>query len=398
MTIVLKFGGSSVANISRIRRVAKIIIEKYIQKNEQIVVVVSAMAGMTDQFNNYLEEIGATHTSEDDLVLSAGESITTALLAISLKNMGYITQSFLGWQLPIITNSTPRNAKILNVSVGNLHRCFDQNTIPIVAGFQGITEFSRITTLGRGGSDTTAVALAAALNAERCDIYTDVDGVYTADPRIVPSAKKLEKLSYEEMFELSLAGAKILQARSVELAMKYHVLIHVCSSFVENKGTLITHKEKIMENLSITGIAHQQNIVKFDVSGEDPLQIFAALLNFNIPLDFVSQNTLKCQEKIIFLVESSNAEQIEGYCKDLKDKKIISHLEIDYNIAKISVIGVGIGCQNKAILTALQTCQAQKIPILSLILTPLHLSLIITKTHIDIAVLALHSAFELSPQ
>jgi aspartate kinase len=236
--VVLKFGGSSVANVSRILRVARIVIEKHVKKNESVVIVVSAMAGVTDQLNGYLAQMNAM-TSEDDVVLSSGEPVTTALLAVALTNLGYSAKSFLGWQVPIMTDARHRNARIVRVGTDNLQTCLTQHTIPVVAGFQGITEDSRITTLGRGGSDTTAVALAAAIHADRCDIYTDVDGVYTADPRIVPNAKKLDQVSYEEMFELATSGAKVLQARSVELAMRHNVQVRVLSSFMESSGTVI---------------------------------------------------------------------------------------------------------------------------------------------------------------
>jgi aspartate kinase len=397
VTIVLKFGGSSVADIPRIQKVAEIIVESYVKKGTRVVVVVSAMAGVTNQMHEYLSKMGTMDVfSEDDVVLSSGEPITTALLARSLLQSGYSAQSFLGWQLPIVTNSYPRNARILNICVGHLHTCFDQGKIPVVAGFQGMTEMSRITTLGRGGSDATAVALAVALQAERCDIYTDVDGVYTADPRFVPAARKLKTLSYEEMLELSLCGAKVLQARSVELALRYQVPVHVLSSFTCQEGTTILKKEQSMETFVISGITSQADIIRVTLSFSGPSSsLFPDLLPLSGPLDWFYQKTMGSASNIVFLSDAQNWEPLNHLLTSFEQQKRISSFLIERDLAKISVVGLGIATRAEVLSAIYKSCEADNIPILGVQTTPMRFSFVTTRPHVETAVVGLHRLCEM---
>jgi aspartate kinase len=405
VAVVLKFGGTSVATIPRIKRVAQTVAERH--RDERIVVVVSAMAGVTDQLNGYLEKIGAM-TSEDDVVLSSGEQITMALLSIALSDLGHSAKSFLGWQLPIVTDDCHRNARITSIETASLCACFAEDTIPVIAGFQGITPKNRLTTLGRGGSDTTAVAVAAAIKADRCDIYTDVDGVYTADPRIVPRAQKQDQISYEEMFELSSSGAKVLQARSVELAMRYNVPIKVLSTFIDSQGTDINGKIRgyairdgiesgeqgkgtgqhkavkvdnfgmSMEATRITGIAYKHNIAKVDIKSPSA-DILLTILENNIPFDLLAQHEVEHCIHLSLIVEIPYVDRIQTCCT------------IDRNVAAISVVGIGI--ENDAIALIINTCKNNSIPILAMSFSRLKVSIITTKQNVELAVFVLHSAF-----
>ena len=396
--IVLKFGGSSVANITRINRVAQLINKKYLSLGEKVVVVVSAMYGMTDSLNEYLIEIGGEKNLEHDVVLSSGEPISTALMSIALNNIGYKSQSLLGWQIPIITSDTPRNARIIDIPTGNIHNCLDNNIIPVIAGFQGITENSRITTLGRGGSDATAVAIAAALNAERCDIYTDVDGIYTADPRIVPLAKKIDRISYEEVFEMAFSGAKVLQSRSVELAMKHHVNVRVLSSFDIGNGTDIV--EDKMENLVVTGITNQSGIVKFDLNLSEKNQnhsvkIMSIISEKNFCIEWLSQANSGSEKILSFIVNSDYANEIINKCNSLKDHQLIKDYIINYDIAKISVVGIGIGSHNETINKIFTVLEKNNIEILSCVTSSLSIRILVTKPNIQLACTLIHTSLGL---
>jgi aspartate kinase len=390
---VLKFGGTSVANVPRILHVAHVIIDKYVCSGDEVVVVVSAMAGVTDQLSGYLTQMNAL-TEEDSLVLSSGEQVTAALLSIALKKLAYPAQSFLGWQVPIITTTQSRDARILQVKTERIKRCLNEGSIPVIAGFQGVTNGGRITTLGRGGSDTTAVAIAAALGADCCDIYTDVDGVYTADPCVVPTARKIHKISYEEMYELSLSGAKILQARSVELAMQYNVQVRVLSTFVDLPGTCVANEgmntRTEMEKLKITGIAHRQNIAKVDI--ETPsISVISTLLKNGIPFELLTQHEHGGVVHIAFLIEMLYAERIESFCNELKNACQILSADVDRNVAAISIVGMGIDAL--AVQTIVKTCNDNNIPIMSLSISSLKVSFVTTQQNSELAVFVLHAAF-----
>jgi aspartate kinase len=389
VSIVLKFGGSSVASVPRIVRIARIIIERHIKQNDSVIVVVSAMAGVTNKLNSYLVQLNAEISPEDDVVLSAGEQVTAALLAIALTSKGYPAKSFLGWQIPINTDDCCRNAQIAWIDTDKLKQCFQEKVIPIVAGFQGITNNSRITTLGRGGSDTAAVALAAATHAERCDIYTDVDGIYTADPSIVPFAKKLDIVSYEEMLELSSNGAKVLQCKSAELAMQHNVLIRVLSSFTDTSGTIVTNLLMNDAEVHITGITSQRDIAKFDfIAPAKSTNVLRELLSLSIPIDILCH----CESQLSFTTDCSRVATVKNYGTQLKKKNAIADFKLCYDVVKVSIVGNGIGHQHKVIFKILDTCEKNNIPVSFLSLSQLRISFITTLQNEEIAIVSIHSA------
>ena len=269
--IVMKFGGTSVANVEKIKNVAKTVIKR--QKNDKVIVVLSAMAGVTNQLQLYIDQINSSfskkHTSslEADLVMTSGEQVTIGLLSMILNSKGIKSLPLLGWQIPIVTDSNFEKSRILNISNENIEHYFKKYDVLVMAGFQGISTEGSITSLGRGGSDTTAVAIAASVGAERCDIYTDVDGVYTTDPNIESSAKKIDKLAYEEMLEMSSTGAKVLQTRSVELAMKNNLTLQVLSSLTNKEGTYIVNENNLVEKEIVSGVSYSKNESKITISG-----------------------------------------------------------------------------------------------------------------------------------
>ena len=293
--IVQKFGGTSVADVERIQAVAARV-KAEVDNGNQVAVTVSAMAGVTNQLVDYVEQTGKLYdAAEYDVVVSSGEQVTSGLLALALQNMGVPARSWLGWQLPIKTNSAHAKARIEGIEANEILASIKKGEVAVVAGFQGIGPDGRVTTLGRGGTDTSGVALAAALGAERCDIYTDVDGVYTTDPRIVAKARKLDKITYEEMLEMASVGAKVLQTRSVEVAMKHGVRVQVRSSFSEDEGTLVVNEDEIVEQELISGIAYSRDEAKITLIGvaDKPgiaASIFGPLADANINVDMIVQN------------------------------------------------------------------------------------------------------------
>lgn len=388
------------ANTARVRRVADLIIERYLQKGSKVVVVVSAMAGMTDQLSRTLDEMKEStynqRLPEEDLILSTGESVTTALLAMALTQRGFPAQSFLGWQLPLVTSEDVRQARILQVTAGNLWASLDEGKIPVVAGFQGVTEQGRVTTLGRGGSDTTAVALAAALRAETCDIFTDVDGVYTADPRQVPNAIKRAYISFNDMLEMASTGAKVLQARSVAYAANNQVVVRVLSSFVPDEGTIVggLSEEENMEQAKLTGITQQKNVIKVDLSAKDLQVVLKELWAQAAPLDLLTKDFSSDNSRLSFLISAENIREIENLLGRLQREGLIQEFSFDHHISRIALVGAGVGCDNIVPSTLLNVCLEQNIPLLALSVTPSRVDLITDLTHADLAVLALHTAFE----
>ena len=321
--VVQKFGGTSMGSIDRIKHVAKRVLQEK-EKGNDVVVVVSAMSGETDRLINLVKEITLEPDERDmDFVVSTGEQVSAGLLSIVLNSMGHPAVSLTGWQARIKTDKAFTKARILNIDVERIKKHLKDGKIVVITGFQGITEAGDITTLGRGGSDTSAVALAAALNADRCDIYTDVDGVYTTDPRIVPEARKINVLSYEEMLELASLGAKVLQIRSVEFAMKYKVPLRVRSTFTEDEGTLIKEEDETMERVVVRGIAHNKNEARITVERvpDKPgiaAKIFDALAEANIPVDMIVQNvSVDGFTDISFTVEKSDAAKAEKITKEV---------------------------------------------------------------------------------
>ncbi len=351
--LVLKFGGTSVADISRIKIVAAKVQAEHNLGNK-VLVVVSAMAGITNKLVEYCSEVSSLtssdHLMEYDAAVSSGEVVTSSLLALSLQTLGLKSRSFQAWQLPIRTNNAYSKALVEHIDTKQILDCFEQQIIPIVAGFQGIDNIDRLTTLGRGGSDTSAVALAASLQAERCDIYTDVEGVFTTDPRMVPSAHRLDYISYEEMLEFASLGAKVLHHRSVQIAMRYKIPIRVLSTFKDGCGTIITLKEKIMETAKITGVAYNHNIALVTLKGfknypQDFTPIYEYLINRSVNIDCLihhydqDSNT----HSVRFTVLLSDISKIEKLRQELDLSKLYdSNLDINSEVVMISLIGHGI--------------------------------------------------------
>jgi aspartate kinase len=346
--IVQKFGGTSVADIARLEAVS-LKIKREIDAGHQVAVVVSAMAGVTNQLIGYARALVGPkiQTPEYDVIAAAGEQVTSGLLALALQAIGITARSFLAWQIPIFTDFTHANARIQHIDPRLLEECWSHNTVPIVAGFQGLTPEGRLTTLGRGGSDTTAVALAAALKADRCDIYTDVAGVYTADPRIVSRAQKLKTITYGEMEELAAQGAKVLHTRSVETARHHQVPIRVLSSFHEGVGTDIISEDCLTDSLHVSGITHKNDearITLATVQNETQVMadIFDILAHANVTLDMIVQNiSLDDQTDLTFTIPKGEVPRV---IDALQGKQGVSFqdLIIDPNVAKITVVGVGL--------------------------------------------------------
>lgn len=347
MRIVQKYGGTSVADIARLENVA-LRIKRHVEAGHQIAVVVSAMAGVTNQLVSYTKAFSnIINSPEHDAVVSTGEQITTGLLSLALQQLGLQSRSFMGWQIPIRTTTDHTNAKILHVDPAKLEACLQNGIIPVIAGFQGITTNKRITTLGRGGSDTTAVAIAAAIQADRCDIYTDVDGVYTADPRMIIAARKLEKISYTEMLELAAQGAKVLHSRSVETAMKHRVPVRVLSSFNENRGTDVIGMPSQLPTARLSGITHSDNWIMVHLETERfTKKLFRSLQKtikaLKIPMDHFSILESEAITRISFLVPKADfAKTIQALEKNCPSP-LYKNLHIDPDFAKISLIGLAL--------------------------------------------------------
>ncbi len=400
--LVMKFGGTSVADMDRIRHVAGLI-KREVDAGHQVAVAVSAMAGKTNELVAYTRDAAALHDAREyDVVVSAGEQISSGLLALTLQNMGIASRSWLGWQIPIRTSDAHAAARILDIETAELEKRLDDGQVAVVAGFQGIAPDGRITTLGRGGTDTSAVALAAALKADRCDIYTDVDGVYTTDPRIVEKARKLEKISYEEMLELASLGAKVLQTRSVELAMVQGVRVQVLSSFDDLPGTLVCDEDEIVEQELVSGIAYSKNEAKITLINvkDTPgvaAAIFGPLADQSINVDMIVQNISEDGRTtdLTFTVTREDLERavnvIESSCKSIGYEKLIS----DESVTKVSVIGVGMRSHAGVAQKMFQTLAEKGINIQVISTSEIKVSVLIDDQYTELAVRALHSAYEL---
>ena len=400
--VVLKFGGTSVADIPQIKNIAlKIKLE--VENGNKVIVVVSAMSGVT---NNLIDLVKNTSDippySEYDTVISTGEQITSALLAIALEKISIKARSWLGWQIPIVTDKTYGKSVIEKIKTDNISKDLEVNQVAIVSGFQGVSSENRITTLGRGGSDTTAVAMAASFLAIRCDIYTDVDGVYTTDPRIVKSAKKLDIITYEEMLELASQGAKVLQTRSVALAMKYGVNLRVLSSFEDLPGTSIIKEEKNMEKSEISGIAHSLNEAKITLHGvkDQPGQaadIFGTLAQHSINVDMIVQSSSINQEvtDITFTIPETDLLIAEKAIKELQKKISFNKFTSDTNVVKISVVGNSMRTQSGIAKTMFETLARNHINIHVISTSEIKISVLISSDYYELAMRSLHSAFGL---
>ena len=400
--IVQKFGGTSVADLDRIRSVARRV-KAEIDKNNQVAVVVSAMAGTTNQLVEWARDIGPLHDAREyDTIVASGEQITVGLLAIALQNIGIDARSWLGWQLPFRTNDVHSSARIEDIDVSMLKSRLAENQVAVVAGFQGITDTNRITTLGRGGSDTSAVALAAALDAERCDIYTDVDGVYTTDPRVVPKARKLDTITFEEMLEMASAGAKVLETRSVAMAMSHHVKLQVRSSFVEEDGTLVIEEDDDMEKQKISGIAYSRDEAKVTLVGlpDRPgiaATVFGALADSHINVDMIVQSASPDDYRtdITFSVAALDADKAVQVLEQQKSDLAFDRVIADTNIAKISVIGTAMRSQPGIARTMFSVLAEKGINLHVISTSEIKISTLIDADYTELAVRSLHDAYGL---
>jgi aspartate kinase len=405
--LVMKFGGTSVATLDRIKRAAKRVALE-VAKGYDVIVIVSAMSGKTNELVGWVNETSPLYDAREyDAVVSSGENVTAGLMALTLQEMDIPARSWQGWQVPLITSSAHAAARIEEIPNDNINAKFAEGMkVAVVAGFQGISKEGRITTLGRGGSDTTAVAFAAAFDAERCDIYTDVDGVYTTDPRISEKARKLDKISFEEMLELASLGAKVLQTRSVELAMRYKVKLRVLSSFEEpsdTAGTLVCSEEEIMESNVVSGIAYSRDEAKMTlVSVEDrpgiAAAIFGPLSDAGVNVDMIIQNigedgltdmTFSCPtDQVLRAQKALNSTKDSGALK-------FDELIADTNVAKISAVGIGMRSQSGVAAKMFKTLSDEGINIKVIATSEIKISVLIDRKYMELAVQALHDAFEL---
>ncbi|MDB5706457.1 MAG: aspartate kinase [Sphingomonas bacterium] len=409
--IVMKFGGTSMAGSERIRSVAARV-KREVEAGNEVAVVVSAMAGETDRLVNFCREASSLYDPHEyDVVVSAGEQITSGLLAIALQAIGVPARSWLGWQLPIRTSDGHGSARIADIDTTTLNASLATGEVAVIPGFQGVAADERVTTLGRGGSDTSAVAMAAAMKADRCDIYTDVDGVYTTDPRIVPRARKLKRVTYEEMLELASVGAKVLQTRSVGLAMKEHVRVQVLSSFLDTdeveSGTLIVSEEELgtMERQLITGIAHDKNEAKITLTAvpDRPgsvAAIFVPLADANINVDMIVQNVAHStgSTDVTFTVPSSDlARSLEVLGNARTD---IGYVDLvhDTRVSKISVVGVGMRSHAGVAATMFKTLGERGINIQAITTSEIKVSVLIEEDYTELAVRVLHTAYGLDAE
>ncbi|MBT5575285.1 MAG: aspartate kinase [Alphaproteobacteria bacterium] len=400
--IVQKFGGTSVADIDRIKHVAQKV-KTCLEAGNQVAVVVSAMAGSTNQLVEWAKQIDPMHDAREyDTVVSTGEQITVGLLAIALQTIGVDARSWLGWQIPLLTDDVHSAARIEDIKADQIIDRLEQGQVAVIAGFQGIAPDGRISTLGRGGSDTSAVALAAAIKADRCDIYTDVEGVYTTDPRIMPKARKLDSITFEEMLEMASAGAKVLQTRSVAMAMRHHVKLQVLSSFTDTPGTLVQNEEKQMEKQKVSGIAYSAEEAKVTVVGlpDKPgiaAKIFSALAETHINVDMIVQSASPDSQKtdITFSLARSELEKAVTALTRLKTELAFVALVHDDNIAKISVIGTAMRTQSGIAKLMFEVLSEKKINMQVISTSEIKISVLIQADYTELAVRSLHDAFEL---
>ena len=403
--IVMKFGGTSVADIARISSAASRVAAQT-ARGDQVAVVVSAMAGVTNQLVGWCEQLAPLHDAREyDTVVATGEQVTAGLLAIALQERGVEARSWLGWQVPVRTDEAHGRARIGAIEAAPMLRAMAQGQVAVVAGFQGIGPDGRITTLGRGGSDTSAVALAAAIGADRCDIYTDVDGVYTTDPRIVPKARKLDKIAYEEMLELASVGAKVLQTRSVELAMKERVRVQVLSSFADEpseiSGTLVVDEDEIMEKEIVAGIAYSRDEAKVTVRRvpDRPgiaAAVFVPLAEANVNVDMIVQSTgADGTTDMTFTVGRSDLRRAVAILEAERDDIRYGELITDPDVAKISVVGVGMRSHAGVAGMMFKTLSDKSINIQVISTSEIKVSVLVGVEYTELAVRALHAAYGL---
>ena len=408
--IVQKFGGTSVADIARIKHVATRV-KREVDAGHQVIVVVSAMAGVTNQLVEYCAGVNSLMTDEAranaDHVIAAGEQITSGLLALELQSIGLKSRAWAGWQLPLTSDAMYSKARIAHIDTKAINASLAEGCVAVIAGFQGVSPEGRITTLGRGGSDTSAVAIAAAFKADRCDIYTDVDGVYTSDPRIVSKAKKLEKVSYEEMLEMASLGSKVLQTRSVELAMNYRVKVQVLSTFDDRPaedlpGTLLVDEEDLVEQQRVTGLAYSRDearVTLVNVENRPGVSagIFGALADRGINVDMIVQNVTEDGKStdLTFTVSKGDLNRALDIVKNSEGMPKFEKSHTDSAVAKISVIGVGMKSHAGVAAEMFRTLAEKNINIIVISTSEIKISVLIDESYIELALRALHTAYEL---
>ena len=403
--MVQKFGGTSVADTDRIRAVAEKV-QREVNAGNEVAVILSAMAGVTNQLVEYVDEVSTLYDAREyDTVVSTGEQVTVGLMALVLQGMGIPARSWLGWQVPIRTDGVHGKARIEGIEVAELDKRMKAGEVPVVAGFQGLSVKNRVTTLGRGGTDTSAVALAAALGADRCDIYTDVDGVYTTDPRIVPQAKKLERVTYEEMLEMASLGAKVLQTRAVEMAMKHGQRIQVLSSFEDVPGTLVVDEDEILEQELVSGIAYSRDEAKITlVSVHDQpgvaAAIFGPLSEASINVDMIVQSVSRDGQStdMTFTVAENDLERAVENLEALQDQLGFDDIMFDSNVVKISVIGVGMRSHAGVAQTMFGTLAEKGINIQVISTSEIKVSVLIDEKYMELALRSLHGAYGLDAE
>ena len=410
--LVMKFGGTSVADLERIRRVGRLVAAE-VAAGHRVAVVVSAMAGKTNELVAWTDAAGPAaeglpaSDDEYDVVVASGEQVTAGLLAMTLRNMGLPARSWMGWQVPIVADDAHGRSRIDDIPPEKLSAALDAGEVAVIAGFQGVTTSGRIATLGRGGSDTSAVALAAAVRAERCDIYTDVDGVYTTDPRIEARARKLARISYEEMLEMASLGAKVLQTRSVELAMAQKVPVRVLSSFVEpgeapGQGTIVCDEEEIMEKRIVSGVAYSRDEAKISLFGlpDHPgvsSVIFGALADANVNVDMIVQSHARVADtaNMEFTVGKRDAGRAVEIVRGLKGQIGFEDVQVNEDVAKVSVIGVGMRSHAGVAKTMFGALAEKGVNIQVISTSEIKISVLIDAAYTELAVRALHAAYGL---
>jgi len=403
--IVQKFGGTSVADTARIKNAANLVARE-VQRGNKVVVVVSAMSGVTNQLVAFTKEVSNLYEigdlEEQDAAVASGEQVTSALMALALRSKGLHAHSYQGWQIPVITDKSFSKARIKTIKSDEIHKRLDSGEVVVVPGFQGVTADNRITTLGRGGSDTSAVALAAALKADRCDIYTDVDGVYTCDPRIVPKARKLEKITYEEMLEMASQGAKVLQTRSVEMAMNYKVKLQVLSSFADVPGTMLVDEEEIVESQRVTGLAYNRDEARVTLVSVPNVpgvasNIFLPLAKASINVDMIVQNVTEGGKEtdMTFTVGKGDLARAMAILKDPANGIGFKGVTTDTNVSKISVIGVGMRSHAGVAAEMFQALSQKGINLLVISTSEIKISVLIDDSFTELALRTLHSVYGL---
>ena len=404
--IVMKFGGTSVAGIPEIENAAKKVAAE-VARGHEVAVVVSAMAGVTNQLVEYCNEINTNHDPREyDAVVSSGENVTAGLMALTLQKMGISSRSWQGWQIPLVTDEVHGKARIGFIESQELEQSLISGEVGVIAGFQGKTAKNRITTLGRGGSDTTAVAVAAALKADRCDIYTDVNGVYTTDPRIVPEARKLDKISFEEMLEMASLGAKVLMSRSVEMAMKMNVPVQVLSTFEDSigsdyPGTLVTKEEDIVEKQAVNGVAFSRNEAKITILDVPDIpgiaaKVFGPLADANINIDMIVQNIASNGKNtdMTFTVPKAELARVQDVLSKINDLKNAG-IRTDDKVSKVSVVGIGMQSHAGVAQTMFKALAEKGINIQVISTSEIKISVLIDEAYTELAIRALHTAYNL---